>query len=62
MSANHSESVELYRQAETTLLSDNCFIPLFYKPRYLFCKQGVKDVSFNPFTGQVQFSEAKFFD
>ena len=37
-------------------------LPLFYKQRYLFCKQGVKDVSFNPFTGQVQFSEAKFFD
>ena len=62
VSANHSESVELYRQAETTLLSDNCFIPLFYKQRMLLCKPGVQDVSFNAFTGQVQFSQAKFFD
>lgn len=57
-----ADCVELYRQTEEAILSDNCFIPLFYKQRYLFCKQGVKDVSFNPFTGQVQFSEAKFFD
>lgn len=58
---NLTDCVELYRQAEEAILSDHCFIPLFYKQRYLICKQGVSDVVFNPFSGQVQFSEAKFY-
>ena len=60
-SGSLSENVELFRQAEAAILSDACFIPLFYKQRMLFSKQGVADVHFNPFTGQVQFSEAKYF-
>ncbi|MCQ2417451.1 MAG: ABC transporter substrate-binding protein [Oscillospiraceae bacterium] len=59
---NLADCVELYRQAETVILEDHCFIPLFYKQRYLICKKGVEDVSFNPFSGQVQFSEAKYLD
>ena len=59
---NLTDCVELYRQAEEAILSDNCFIPLFYKQRYLICKRGVSDVVFNPFSGQVQFSEAKFYN
>ena len=55
------DCVELYRQAESLLLSDYCFIPLFYKQRYLICKDGVSDVVFNPFSGQVAFSQAKYY-
>ncbi len=56
-----ADCVELYRQAEELILSDYCFIPLFYKQRYLICKNGVSDVVFNPFSGQVEFSQAKFY-
>lgn len=56
---NLTDCVELYRQAEEAILSDHCFLPLFYKQRYLICKKGVSDVIFNPFSGQVMFSEAK---
>ena len=59
---NQTDCVELYRQAEEAILADNCFIPLFYKQRYLICKRGVSDVVFNPFSGQVQFSGAKFYN
>ena len=58
---NLADCVELYRQAEELLLSDYCFIPLFYKQRYLICKNGVSDVVFNPFSGQVEFSQAKYY-
>ena len=58
---NQNDCVELYRQAEELILSDYCFIPLFYKQRYLICKNGVSDVVFNPFSGQVEFSQAKFY-
>ncbi len=57
---NLANCVEIYRQAEETVLADYCFLPLFYKQRYLICKSGVSDVIFNPFSGQVQFTEAKF--
>lgn len=57
---NRNDCVGLYKEAEEAILSDNCFIPLFYKQRYLICKKGVEDVAFNPFSGQVQFTEAKF--
>ena len=57
-----SKCVELYRQAESAVLEDACFIPMFYVRRRLLCKNGVADVRFNPFTGQVQFSQAKYFD
>ena len=60
-SPNLNECVELYRQAEEAILSDYCFIPLFYKQRYLICKNGVSDVVFNPFSGQVQFRNAKYY-
>ena len=61
-SPNLNDCVELYRKAEEEMLSDLCFIPLFYKQRYLICKNGVQDVIFNPFSGQVQFTEAKYFE
>lgn len=57
---NLTDCVELYRQAEEAILADRCFLPLFYKKRYLICKNGVSDVVFNPFSGQVQFTEAKY--
>ena len=59
---NLSDNVELFRSAEEMILNDWCFLPLFYKKRYLICKNGVEDVVFNPFSGQLQFSNAKFFD
>lgn len=59
---NLSENVELFRHAEEMILNDGAFLPLFYKKRYLICKQGVADVVFNPFSGQLQFTNAKFFE
>ncbi len=59
---NRTDCVEIYRKAEQAILEDHCFIPLFYKQRYLICKKGVADVAFNPFSGQVQFADAKYFE
>ena len=59
---NRSDCVGIYKEAEKVILSDHCFIPLFYKQRYLICKKGVEDVAFNPFSGQVQFAQAKYLE
>lgn len=61
-SQNLADNVETFRKAEEMILNDSCFLPLFYKKRWLICKNGVQDVVFNPFTGQLQFSQAKFFE
>lgn len=56
-----NDTVALFSSTEAAVLKDSCFIPLFYKQRALVCKPGVRDVCFNPFSGQVQFTEAKYF-
>ncbi len=60
--SNMNECVELYRQAETQMLESACFLPLFYKQRYLVCKKNVADVGYSPFSGVVEFKLAKYFD
>lgn len=57
-----SDSIELFREAESTALAGHSFLPLFYKNRYLVCREGNADIRLDPFTGQVFFREAKFFD
>ncbi len=57
---NHNERIERYRDAETSLLADYCVLPLFYKQRYVLSRTGVSDVVFNPFSGQLQFRDAKY--
>lgn len=59
---NLTACVELYHQAEASILEDSCFIPLFYKQRYLLCHKNVEDVAFNPFSGQLYFRDAKYFN
>ena len=61
-SSELTKTVALFSQAESEILKDGCFVPLFYKKRFLISKSGVVDVHFNPFSGQVQFRDAKFFD
>lgn len=59
---NLNECVELYRKAESAILNDFCFVPLFYKQRYLLCQEGVDGIVFNPFSGQLGFYHAQYFD
>ena len=56
-----TKTVSLYSSTEADILKDSCFIPLFYKKRFLVCKNGIEDIHFNPFSGQVQFRDAKYF-
>lgn len=59
---NLADCVEIYRITEEALLSDSCFVPLFYKQRYLICKKGAEDIHINHFTGQLRFTDAKFYE
>lgn len=59
---NLADCVEIYRITEEALLSDSCFVPLFYKQRYLICKKGAEDIHINHFTGQLRFTDANFYE
>ena len=57
--ADMTARVALYRKAEAEILASDCFVPLFYKQRYLLCREGVSEIVFNPFSGALRFRDAK---
>ena len=56
-----ADSVNLYGVAEQTAINTHQFIPLFYKKTYLVYTSVNTDVEFNPFSGAVDFRNAKHF-
>ena len=59
---NLNSCVELYRKAESVILDSHCFVPLFYKQRYLVCNASASEIGYNPFSGALRFRDAKFND
>lgn len=59
---NLSDCVKLYRQAETELIQNGIYLPLFYSTEYLAYKKDITDLIYNPFTNQIDFSQAKNFE
>ncbi len=59
---NLNGSIELYRKAEQIILADHSFLPLFYKNVYLVTRPQNEDIRLEPFSGQVYFQNAKFFE
>ena len=59
--AQRSDSIELYGEAEKLFLEKCCFIPLLYKNTYMVMTAGNEDVRYDPFTGAVALREAKHF-
>ncbi len=57
-----ADCIELYRQAEQMVITENLFLPICYAPRYLLCRQDVADVEYDAFRRWLRFSEAKYFD
>lgn len=65
-SAIHSEklsdSVQLYSEAESAILDDFSFIPVFYESEYLICTDETEGIIYNPFTKELNFIRAKNYD
>lgn len=60
--ADSSALVELFSGAERQFLAEYSFIPMFYKNTYLISKKECADIIYDPFSGAVNFREAKYFD
>ena len=57
-----SDSVQLYSDAESIILDDYSFIPVFYESEYLVYPKEIKGIRYNPFTKELDFIQAKNFD
>lgn len=56
---NHLDEIV---EAEKMILNSFDFIPVFYKTEYEILGKGNKDINYNPFTKQINFRYAKYFD
>ena len=56
-----SESADICIEAEKLLLSDAAFVPLYYRSEYFFVGEDYADITYNPFTNIVDFSQGKKF-
>ncbi len=54
-----AEAVEAYTAAEHRIISGYGFVPLFYKNTYLVAEKDNEDIIYDPFTGAVDYRNAK---
>ncbi|MCL2054032.1 MAG: ABC transporter substrate-binding protein [Oscillospiraceae bacterium] len=54
-----SEAVSLYKEAESLIISDCVYIPLFYGNEYFIYKDGISSLVYYPFTRQVYFGDGR---
>lgn len=59
---NYNDGVKLYLEAEKTILNDFSFIPIFYKKEFQILGSGNHDIIFDPFTKQLNFRYAKYYE
>lgn len=59
---NLSDCVKLYDRAETILMSDCVYLPIYYQTEYLVFRNETEGIVYNPFTKQIYFKDAKNFD
>lgn len=53
---------EYCQELEQYILSDNYFIPLYYKNKYLIASQENEDIQYDAFSGIINLRDAKHFD
>ena len=59
---NYNNGIEKYLEAEKIILNDFSFIPVFYKSEYEIMSTGNDDILYDPFTKQLFFRHAKYFE
>lgn len=62
LSSSDSEKIKAYSEIENEILMSGDYIPVFYKNKFVVYKKGITDFIFNPFSEQVNFRYAKYFD
>lgn len=58
---DHTELASICRQTESVIAEENIFIPVFYKNKYLIYSTKNRDISYEPYSGVMNFRNAKYF-
>lgn len=59
---NLSKAVELYTAAEAQIINSAVYVPLFYGKEYFVYSPESSDIVYQPFTREIDFRYAKYFD
>ncbi len=62
VNTSDSEKIKSYSEIENEILMSGDYIPVFYKNKFVVYKKGISDFIFNPFSEQINFRYAKYFD
>lgn len=62
MLGNYNDSVDIYSKAENLILNEFEFIPVFYKKEFQILDNGNHDIIYDPFTKQLNFRYAKYYE
>lgn len=54
--------MDKYLKAEQIIINEFLFIPVFFKSEYEIMSKGNDDIIYNPFTKQLFFRYAKYFE
>ncbi|MBQ8781022.1 MAG: peptide ABC transporter substrate-binding protein [Oscillospiraceae bacterium] len=57
-----SKAVELYTKAEKQVINSAVYIPLFYGKEYFVYTSNAQDLTYHPFSQEVDFRYSKYFD
>jgi len=58
---NAAQLTDLCMQMENLLLSDYCFLPVYYKCSYLIYRSENRDIFYDPYSGVIDFQTVKHF-
>ena len=62
LSFSDNDSAAVYADVERRIVETGNFIPLFYRRKYMITNKNSSDIVLNPFTEQMIFRYAKYFD
>lgn len=61
-SASLSDSVSALTEAEKAIISEHIYVPLYYPKNYLIFSDKADGIAYNPFSDQIYFEKAKYFE
>ena len=57
-----NDCVKIYSSAEKMIIDDAAYVPVFYQSEYLVYPKEMAEIRYNPFTKQIDFTDAKNYD
>jgi len=59
--SNFSDICGIFSQTENEIMESGDYIPLFYRKLFLIYRKNADDINFNPFSGQIDFRKARYY-